>query len=139
MAKGQMPWAMGLGPQPLGHKRHGPLRREPTAQCHGPQATAKADSAFADSAVAQSDSAIDRKPTAQQDVCMWLGSGVSVSGCWVGVGVTAYGRKCLALGRGRGWHWWLMGCCAGIVVRRGWLMGLGVGSWLGLALVGCRV
>ena len=70
---------------------------------------------------------------------MWPGSGVSVSGCWVGVGVTAYGRKCLALGRGRGWHWWLMGCCAGIVVRCGWLMGLGVGSWLGLALVGCRV
>ena len=86
---------MGLGPQPLGHKRHGPLRREPTAQCHGPQATAKADSA-----VAQSDSAIDRKPTAQQDVCIWLGSGVGVSGCWIGVGVTAFGRKCLALGRG---------------------------------------
>ena len=125
---------MGLGPQPLGHKRHKPLRREPTAQCHGPQATAKADSA-----VAQSDSAIDRKPTAQQDVCIWPGSGVGVSGCWIGVGVTAFGRKCLALGRGRGWHWWLLGCCAGIVVRCVWLMGLGVGSWLGLALVGCRV
>ena len=125
---------MGLGPQPLGHKRHGPLRREPTAQCHGLQATAKADSA-----VAQIDSAIDRKPTAQQDVCIWPGSGVGVSGCWIGGRVTAFGRKCLALGRGRGWHWWLMGCCAGIVVRCVWLMGLGVGSWLGLALVGCRV
>ena len=58
-------------------------------------ATAKADSA-----VAQSDSAIDRKPTVQQDVCIWPGSGVGVSGCWIGVGVTAFGRKCLALGRG---------------------------------------
>ena len=99
----------------------------------------KVDSAIADSAVAEPDSAIHRKLTAQQDVCIWLGSGVSVSGCWVGVGVTAFGCKRLALGRGRGWHGCLLGCCAGIVVRCVWLMGLGVGSWLGLALVGCRV
>ena len=60
-----------------------------------------------------------------------LGLGLRHSGAsvelWVGVGL------------GRDWHWWLLGCCAGIVVKCVWLMGLGVGSWLGLALVCCRV
>ena len=93
-----------------------------------------------DGASASSKRVQGSEPTAQQRKgfcirCVWF-MGVCV---WVGVGVRAFGRKCLALDRGRGWHWWLMGCCAGIVVRCVWLMGLGVGSWLGLALVGCWV
>ena len=80
-------------------------------------------------------------------------SGVRVFG-WKGVGnlgigmlgqgwgwhwwVVGYlGAKCLALGRG--WHWRLLGCCAGVVVRCVWLMGVGIGPGLWLALVGCWV
>ena len=45
-----------------------------------------------------------------------------------------WGLERLALSWGRGWHWWMFGCCARIVVRCIWLMD--VGPRLGLALVG---
>ena len=115
-AESAMPWAS------LGRA----VRRKSTAQLPtAPLPRAIGDSLKADSAAAQG--------------CLGEVRLVDGCWCWVGVGVRAFGRKCLALGRGRGWHWWLLGCCAGIVVRCVWLMGLGVGSWLGLALVGCRV
>ena len=57
----------------------------------------------------------------------------------LGLGLGHLGAKCLALGVGRGWHWWLLGCCAGIVVRCVWLMGVGIEPGLGLALKGCWV
>ena len=47
------------------------------------------------------------------------------------------GAKCLA--SGQVWHWRLLGCCAGIVVRCVWLMGVGFGPGLWLALMGCWV
>ena len=63
-----------------------------------------------------------------------------VVGCYdvgSGLGLRYLGAKCLALGRG--WHWRLLGCCAGVVVRCVWLMGVGIGPGLWLALVGCWV
>ena len=92
----------------------------------------KVDSAVADSAVAESDSAIHRKPTAQQDVCIWPGSGVGVSGCWAGVGVRAFGRKVFSFGSGSGLALVVVG-----LLRRDW--GVVVGPGLGLASVGCWV
>ena len=70
------------------------------------------------------------------------GLGLALVGCWVydvgsGLGLRYLGAKCLALGRG--WHWRLLGCCAGVVVRCVWLLGVGIGPGLWLALVGCWV
>ena len=70
------------------------------------------------------------------------GLGLALVGCWVydvgsGLGLRYLGAKCLALGRV--WHWRLLGCCAGVVVRCVWLIGVGIGPGLCLALVGCSV
>ena len=70
------------------------------------------------------------------------GLGLALVGCWVWgcVGERVFGIRGLerlALSWGRGWHWWMFGCCARIVVRCIWLMDVGPG--LGLALVGCWV
>ena len=70
------------------------------------------------------------------------GLGLALAGCWVydggsGLGLRYLGAKCLALGRV--WHWRLLSCCAGVVVRCVWLMGVGIGPGLWLALVGCWV
>ena len=80
-------------------------------------------------------------------MCVWLmdvgpGLGLALVGCWVydvgsGLGLRFLDAKGLALGRG--WHWRLLGCCAGVVVRCVWLMGVGIGPGLWLALVGCWV